>query len=259
VPTPLNALTPLRLIYADDDPAMRLMIKTMLGLVDGVEVVGEAVDGEEAIRLVREHEPDLVLLDVQMPGLDGPSAAEMIRALRPKTRVVLHTALPTAATQRRAERLGLPLLDKLNFDHVIEAITEHAPAGGEPDSPDAHVEAAVLAALTARASQPMFLVLADGAVPFYNHLAGELLDLPLPMQPASIDELRLHFEILRPDGTQMPVPERLMYRAIGAHTPLIETVIVAAGGRETTARAAAIPFFANDDSYVGTAIYFEPL
>jgi CheY-like chemotaxis protein len=249
----------LRLVYADDDPAMRMMISALLALVDGVEVVGEAVDGEEAVRLVQQFEPDLVLLDVQMPRLDGPSAADLILTLRPETRVVLHTALPTAETRRRAKLLGLPLLDKLRFDDVIEAITEHEPASGERDAPDARIEAAVLAALTARHSQPMFLVLADNTVPFYNSLAADLLDLPFPMEPSTIVALREHFEILDLDRTPMAVPKRLMYRAIDAHTPLTELVIVAAAGRETTARAAAVPFFAGDSSYVGTAIYFEPL
>jgi CheY-like chemotaxis protein len=254
-----GAKRPLRVVYADDDEAMRMMISTLLGLVDGVAIVGEATDGEEAVRLVQQLDPDLVLLDVQMPGLDGPSAAEVIHALRPTTRVVLHTAMPNAETRRRAELLGLPLLDKLRFDDVIEAITQHTPTSAELDLPDARVEAAVLAALTARSSQPMFLVLADGSVPFYNALAAELLDLPFPVEPSTIDGLREHFEILRPDRTLMPVPDRLMYRAIGAHTPLTEKVIVAVGDRETPADAAAIPFFASDDSYVGTAIYFQPL
>jgi hypothetical protein len=56
----------------------------------------------------------------------------------------------------------------------------------------------------------------------------------------------------------MAVQDRLMYRAIDAHEPLTEVVIVSAAGHETTARAAAVPFFATDGSYVGTAIYFEP-
>ncbi len=249
----------LRLVYADDDPAMRMMISTLLALVDGVEVVGAAVDGQEAVQLVQQLEPDLVLLDVQMPLLDGPSAADLILAMRPETRVVLHTALPNDETRRRARLLGLPLLDKLRFDDVIEAITQHEPAGGKRETPDSRVEAVVLAALTARRSEPMFLVLADNTVPFYNSLAAELLDLPFPMRPSTIASLREHFEILAPDRSPMAVSERLMYRAIEAHEPLTELVIVVAGGRETTARAAAVPFFANDSSHVGTAIYFQPV
>ena len=56
----------------------------------------------------------------------------------------------------------------------------------------------------------------------------------------------------------MPVSERLMYRAINAHAPLTEMVVVSAGRVKTTARAAAVPFFAGDSTYVGTAIYFQP-
>jgi CheY-like chemotaxis protein len=250
---------PLRLIYADDDPAMRMMIGTLLGLVDGVEVVAEAVDGEEAVRFVQQLEPDLILLDVQMPKLDGPSAADLILTLRPETRVILHTAAPNDETRRRAKLLGLPLLDKMRFDDVIEAITAYEPPNASGATPDAHIEAAVLAALTARHSQPMFLVLADDTVPFYNSLAAELLDLPFPMEPSTIVSIREHFDILDITGKPMEVPKRLMYRAITAHEPLTEPVIVAAGGRQTTARAAAVPFFANDSSYVGTAIYFEPV
>jgi len=250
---------PLRVVFADDDAAMRTMVRTLLGLVDSVEVVGEAADGEQAVRLVQELEPDLVLLDVQMPRLEGPEAAQMIRALRPQTHVVLHTSLPNDETRRLAARLRIPLLDKVRFDDVIEAITGHPTSDATDDLPDPQLEAAVLAALTARRSQPMFLVMRDGSVPFYNALAADLLGLPLPAEESDIDGLRGHFEILRPDRTPMPVHERLMYRAIDAHTPLTEIVVVQVGERQTTCRAAAVPFFAEDGAHLATAIYFEQL
>ena len=250
---------PLTIVFADDDPGMRQMVRTMLGLVEAVEVIGEAADGQEAVELVRELEPDLVLLDVNMPRLDGPDAAQVIRTLRPQTHVVLHTSLPNDETRRLAGRLGVPLLDKMRFDDVIEAITGHPTSTATLDGPDQKVEAAVLAALTARRSQPMFLVLTDGTVPFYNTLAADLLNLPVPAQATTIDALRTHFDILRPDYTVMAVEDRLMYRAINAHTPLTEIVIVQVGSRHTTCRAAAIPYFATDDQHIGTAIYFEIL
>jgi CheY-like chemotaxis protein len=249
----------LRLVFADDDPAMRTLVRTLLELVDTVEVVGEAEDGEQAVRLVQEHAPDLVLLDVHMPLLDGPSAAEMIKALRPQTRIVLHTAQPDAEVRRQVARLGLPLLDKMRFDDVIDAL-EH-PQAREPDAepPDPRIEAAVLSALTARRSQPVFIVLPDGQVPFYNGLAADLLGLPMPQQPSHIDQLRTHFDILHPDGTPMPVRDRLMYRAIDAQQPLSEVVVVARGDDRTRARAAVLPFFHSDGEFVGAAVYFEPM
>jgi CheY-like chemotaxis protein len=262
VDTPASsAAEPLRVVFADDDPGMRTMVRTLLGLVTSVEVIGEAADGEEAVRLVQELEPDLVLLDVNMPRLEGPDAALLIRTLRPQTHVVLHTSLPNDETRRRAERVGVPLLDKMRFDDVIEAITGHpsSTAPAPDDLPDPQLEAALLAALTARRSQPMFLVLPDGAVPFYNSLAADLLGLPLPVVATTIDALRTHFDILHPDRTPMAVEERLMYRAIAARAPMTEIVVVRVGRRHTTCRAAAVPFFATHDDLIGTAIYFEIL
>jgi hypothetical protein len=96
-------------------------------------------------------------------------------------------------------------------------------------------------------------------VPFYNVLAADLLGLPVPVRPSTIDELRRHFNILRPDGSLMEVKDRVMYRAIAAKTPLTEIVVVEVGDRQTTCRAAAVPFFADGQNHVATAIYFEPV
>jgi CheY-like chemotaxis protein len=252
--------TKLTVVFADDDPGMRTLFRTLLGLVETVDVVGEATDGDEAIDLVRREEPDLVLLDVNMPRLDGLDAAQVIRSMRPETHIVLHTAAPNQETRAVAGRLGIPLLDKVRFDDVIEAVTGHpASEVSTAAQPDPQIEAAVLAALTARRSQPMFLVLPNGEVPFYNVLAADLLGLPVPALPSTIDKLREHFDILRPDGSRMEVEDRLMYRAIAAQTPLSEIVVVDVGDRRTTCRAAAIPFFADDQRHVATAIYFEPV
>jgi response regulator NasT len=66
-----------RVLIAEDEALIRLDLKEMLQEV-GYEVVGEAADGQQAIDLTEEHRPDLVILDVKMPGLDGISAAEQI-------------------------------------------------------------------------------------------------------------------------------------------------------------------------------------
>src|SRR6201996_4987529 len=68
---------PLRVVIAEDEALIRLDLKEMLE-EEGYSVVGEAGDGEQAVELAREHKPDLVILDVKMPKLDGISAAEKI-------------------------------------------------------------------------------------------------------------------------------------------------------------------------------------
>jgi CheY-like chemotaxis protein len=70
---------PARVVFADDDAVFRELLRGLLGFLPHVTVVGEAGDGVEAVRLVAQHYPDTVLLDVDMPRLDGFGAAEVIR------------------------------------------------------------------------------------------------------------------------------------------------------------------------------------
>ena len=70
--------TKIRILIVDDEPLARLFIRRMLEQEDGVEVVGECGNGREAVAWVREHAPDLVFLDVQMPEMDGFTALETL-------------------------------------------------------------------------------------------------------------------------------------------------------------------------------------
>ena len=66
---------PVRLVVADDHPVFRAGIRVALEKGDQITVVAEAEDGEEALKAVREHQPDVLLLDMNMPGMGGPEVA----------------------------------------------------------------------------------------------------------------------------------------------------------------------------------------
>jgi DNA-binding NarL/FixJ family response regulator len=83
--------TEIRVLVADDQQVMREGLVALLGLVDGVRVVGSAGDGEEAVRAVGELSPDVVLMDLRMPVLDGAGATRRITAEYPGTAVIVLT------------------------------------------------------------------------------------------------------------------------------------------------------------------------
>jgi DNA-binding NarL/FixJ family response regulator len=84
-------MTAIRVIVADDQSIVRDGLVTVLSLVEGIEVVGEASDGARAAELAAELEPDVVLMDLRMPVLDGAAATAVIVAARPATAVLVLT------------------------------------------------------------------------------------------------------------------------------------------------------------------------
>jgi DNA-binding NarL/FixJ family response regulator len=82
---------PIRVLIADDQRVVREGLSMLVGLIDDVEVVGVASDGAEAVRLAEAHRPDVVLMDLRMPDLDGIAATAQLRERLPAARVLVLT------------------------------------------------------------------------------------------------------------------------------------------------------------------------
>jgi len=96
----------LRVVVADDHPLFRDGLVAALGMIDGVEVVGMAADGEQAVALTRELAPDVVLMDLAMPGVNGIEATRAIVQTHPGTAVLVLTMAGTDDSLVAALRAG---------------------------------------------------------------------------------------------------------------------------------------------------------
>ena len=86
-------MSPIRVLIADDHPVVRQGLRTFLGIQDDIEVVGEAEDGTSAVTLAESLEPDIVLMDLKMPGADGLTALAELRARGVAARVLVLTSV----------------------------------------------------------------------------------------------------------------------------------------------------------------------
>ena len=146
-----------RVLVADDQRVVREGLGTLLALLDGVEVIGTAADGEEAVALAVEFQPDVVLMDLRMPRCDGVEATRRLRERAPNIKVLMLTtyaddrsvidALRAGARgyltkdagaqeiQRAIEQLsqGRAAIDPAVQHHLLDAITTgRSPAKAEP-------------------------------------------------------------------------------------------------------------------------------
>lgn len=99
-------MSALRLLLADDQALVRGALRALLELEPDLDVVAEVARGDEVVDAVRAHRPDVALLDVEMPGLDGIAATAAVRAARPATRVLVVTTFGRPGYLRRAMEAG---------------------------------------------------------------------------------------------------------------------------------------------------------
>jgi len=164
-----------RVVIADDQALVRIGFRMIL-TAGGIDVVGEAADGTEAVAAVREHKPDVVLMDIRMPNMDGLEATRQILGRAPKCRVLMLTTFDLDRYVYTALAAGASgfLLKDITPEHLVAAVRlvdtgdallapsitrrlveRFASGGGEPASPATHRS---LAALTPREREVLTLM-----------------------------------------------------------------------------------------------------
>ncbi|MFN2537004.1 MAG: response regulator [Mycobacteriales bacterium] len=98
----------IRVLVVDDTEHVRTVVAEMLRL-DGFDVVGTAADGESALSVAADTDPHVVVMDLQMPGIDGLEATRRLRTQRPGQQVVLYTAYVDADIEAQAKQAGAAL------------------------------------------------------------------------------------------------------------------------------------------------------
>ena len=117
---------PIRVLIADDHLIVREGLRLILETAEGMELVGEAADGAEAVRLASQLQPDVVLMDLRMPGMDGLTAIERLQATHPHIAVVILTTYNEDDLMLRGLRAGargylLKDTDRETLFHAIRA------------------------------------------------------------------------------------------------------------------------------------------
>lgn len=114
----------IRALLADDHPVVRSGLRALLSTIEGIELVGEAADGEEAVRETQLLRPDVVLMDIRMPGSGGIEAIRRIRAAVPGTAVLVLTMYDDDATVLTAMQAGARgyLLKGAEQEEIVSAV-----------------------------------------------------------------------------------------------------------------------------------------
>jgi DNA-binding NarL/FixJ family response regulator len=147
-------MTSIKVVVADDHPIVRSGLSALLASLDDIEVVGLATDGREAVEQTRSHRPDVVVLDLQMPGMDGFAAAREIGRVVPEAAVLVLTMFGDDESVFSAMRAGARgyMVKGAEQEEIERAV--RAVAAGEAIF-SAGVAARVLAYFSSPPAQPL--------------------------------------------------------------------------------------------------------
>src|SRR3954449_8572928 len=149
----MTAKSKIRIVVADDHPIFRDGLCRLLALEDDFEVVAQAQDGRQVLDVLQQHEPDILLLDLKMPGLDGLATLQRLQVAKNKTRVIVLTASDDKNEFVQAMKLGTSgiVLKQTATELLIKSIRKvHA---GEIWL-DSHTTAAVIRQFVAAEDAP---------------------------------------------------------------------------------------------------------
>lgn len=127
----------LRVLIADDSTAVRQSLARLLNEIENVEVVGQAQDGAEALTTIRELKPEVVILDIRMPGRSGMEVLEGIHQDERAPKVIVFTNYPFIRYRRKCLEAGASFFfDKsTEFDQIPQALEQLSRAATLPDKP----------------------------------------------------------------------------------------------------------------------------
>lgn len=121
-------MRPLRIIVADDAPEFRKSVRAMMALERDVEIIAVARDGQEAVDLAEKHKPDLILMDINMPRMDGLTAIRAVRDVSPATVCMIVSSADENETLRKAMQVGVReyLIKPFGPEELLAAIRRTA-------------------------------------------------------------------------------------------------------------------------------------